>query len=236
MLRIASSLPAQGHLCHAGAPGLVLIFSVNCLTGQRLVHGSAVKVFTRRGVDEENTTLASTFLCIPLIPTMTNLSDLTVPAEWLAHGVRRVSKIGPDGLVNVTRTFQRAPANAAGRPSPYDRTDPFPRSHSNQCGSSRSKCPVATSESCGLLEGMHASDVIQVALQPTREPEVEATGESKRRRYAVLQSGVGYKVLLLGRESWEWAVREVILLWSAAGSIAESDQRRLKRWSLYSGW
>ena len=230
---IPAAFTAQGHLCTGGAPGLLLVCLLSLLTDQWQWFGSAVKVLTRRGIDEESTAAATTGLYLPLIPAMTHPSDLTVAAEWLARGVSRVTARTADGrVVPVIDTFQPSPANADGSPACYDRTQPFPRSHSNECGSPGSDCPVAVRVSRAELEQLSAGAGVHVVLQPTRQPEVEATGESQGRRYAALQPCVDYEVQLCGSDSAEWAVGQVMLLWSAAGSVRESDKRRLKRMRL----
>ena len=229
---IPASLPAQGHLSHAGAPGLILVCLVS-LAGLVSWFGSAVKVLTRRGIDEDNTAAASSCLYLPPIAGMADLFDLSVPAEWLARGVGNVRVSAADGtMVRVIDTFQPASAYPDSFFSPYDRTDPFSRSHGNQCGSPDSGCPVATNVSRAWTEQLHASAGVHVLLQPSRQPEVEAIGKSQGRSYAVLQPCLDYEVQLVGTEAAAWAVGEVMLLWSAAGSASESDKRRIKRWRL----
>ena len=229
LVYIPAWLPAQGHLCKEGAPGLVLVCIVN-LAGQCKWYGSAVKVLTRRGVDEESKAEASTFLHLPLIPSMTGFSDLTMAAEWLARGVSKLTTTMADGeVVKILDSLQPAPDNADGSPSSYDRTDPFPRSHNSRCGSAESGCPVADEACRASVEELSLHADVHVVLHPTRRPEVEAMGESQGRRYAVLQPCVNYEVKLYGMESAGWVVADVVLLWSAAGGVDESDQRRIKR-------
>ena len=233
VVSVPASLLVRGHCSREAAPSLILVRIHNSLTGECRWHGSAVKVLGSRGVDEESCAPASTFLLLPRISAMTDPSDLSVAAEWLARGVSRVVVTSADGIMaNVLDTLRPAPANADGSSSPYDRTSPFPRSHSNHCGSRDSGCPVAKPASRDSVTQLHASDDIHVLLHPTRQPEVEAMVESHGRAYVVLQPCLDYKVQLHGMESAQWAVAEVCLLWSAAGSRSESDKRRIKRWRL----
>ena len=153
---------------------------------------------------------------------MADRSDLSVLAEWLARGVR----------AGIMHTLQPAPANADGSPSCYQCTDAFSRSCGNQCGSADCDCPVASSRERAELERLREGAGVHVVLLPTRQPEVEAMGESDGRRYAALQFCLDYEVQLVGTEAADWVVDEVMLLWSAAGSASESDKRRIKRWRL----
>ena len=177
--------------------------------------------------------MATSCLYLPLIPSMTDPFNLTVAAEWLARGVSGVIVRTADGrVVPIIDTFQPAPASADGSPAYYDRTEAFPRSHSNQSGSPGSDCPVAARTSPADVDRLTASAGVYVVLHPTRQPEVEAMGESQGRRYAVLQPCVDYEVRVCGSDSAEWVVGQVMLLWSEAGSVGESDKRRLKRMRL----
>ena len=229
LVYVPAWLPAQGHLSKGGAPGLVLVCITN-LAGQCKWYGSAVKVLTRRGVDEESKAEASTFLHLPLIPSMTGFSDLSIPAEWLARGVSKLTMTMADGeVVKIMDTLQPAPDSADGSPSSYERTEPIPRSRNSRCGSAESGCPIAIERCRASVEELSLHADVLVVLHPTRQPEVAAMGESQGRRYAVLQPCVKYEVKLYGMESAEWVVAEVVLLWSAAGGVHESDKRRIKR-------
>ena len=229
---ISALFVARGHLCREGSPGLHLLCVTNDFTRQSRVYGSALKVLTACGADEESRAAASTFLHHPFIPTMADLTDLSVAAEWVASGVGDVQVRTADGrLVRVLDTLQPAPAHADGSPSSHQRTELFTRNnHGSQCGSPTSSCPVASTADHTSLHQLSLQDGVHVVLRPKRKPEVEATGESQGKRYAVLQPCVEYEVQLLGRDAAWWRVSGALLMWSAAGSAGESDshQRRIK--------